>query len=256
MHAPPTSRAGQRVLPSLPGRVSRKVAVLSQSVKETVQSMIQDQSKTQSYLAPSARGQKAMAKPEVPSSGERSQGGAERLRREEAGHRCRAGWRLGLYSGRVCVLVTKPVAPASRELPFVACSVSHGATMRVMRVIMSGQRHYHPTGEVPPCPERATDCHKATPKSSPHARVGGTGSPRPALRGCQQSQSRPRPHPAAGAERQNLRERGVSFGFTGPVSPAHQATKWPGGTSLPPVRRALRNSLQQPEAGAARFKHR
>lgn len=122
--------------------------------------MTQDQSKTQSYPAPSARGSKAMAKPVVLDCGERSRGGAGRQRREEAGHRDRTGWRFGLGSGRVCVQVTKPVAPASWELPLVAGSVSHGAAVRVMRVIMFGQRHYHPTGEVPPCPARATDCHK------------------------------------------------------------------------------------------------
>jgi len=199
--------------------------------------MTQDQSKTQSYLAPSAGGQKAMAKPVVLSCGERSQGVAERPRREEAGHRRRAGWRLGLNSGRVRVLMTKPVAPASWELPFVACSVSHGAAVRVMRVIMSGQRHGCSTGEVPPCPARATDCHKATPKSSPHAREGGTGSPRPAPWGCQQSQSRPRPLPAVGAEGQNLRERGVNTGFTGQVSPTHQGHQMARRDLLPPMLR-------------------
>src|SRR2546427_790469 len=128
--------------------------------------MTLNQSMTQSYLAASVCGQKAGAKLGVSYSAGRSQRRPAMAGDEEAGPLHSAGSRFDPDSGRVCALVTKPVAPGLRELPLVANAVSHGAPGSVMREVMRRQRHSHRTGEVPPCPAlgRVTRHYKASPK--------------------------------------------------------------------------------------------
>jgi YVTN family beta-propeller protein len=63
----------------------------------------------------------------------------------------------------------------------------------VLHEVTSGKWFVLSTDEVPSCPGltgRVTREYKALPKVRGHAAVCGTGSLRPALQGCQQSQSR------------------------------------------------------------------
>jgi hypothetical protein len=220
--------------------------------------MIPIKSLIQAYLAGSASGQKAQAKPEGSCFGERRQGGPAMARREEAGLRCLVGSRFGGYSGRVRALMTKPVASDPRMLPVAAYAVSRDMAVPVMREVMQDPWHIHPTGEVPPCPSAlqrlsVTRGHKVRPKRLGYSRVSGTGSPRPRPWGCQQRQSSGGSGASAPCvlhERLNLRvPRGPSW-FMGQVSLTAQATKWPSRTSSgQPVSHGLRNSPQQPEAG-------
>jgi hypothetical protein len=213
--------------------------------------MIKDQSETQSYLIPSAWGQKPWAKLGGSALGECSQGGAAMPRREEACPRYLAGWRFGLGSERVCNPVTKLVAPAPWELPLMAHAVCHGAAVWVVHVIMQGKWHCRPTGEVPTGPAMGpvTRRYKVLPKRGAHAWVAGTGSPRPGLWGCQQSQSRlPRfaTGQATALKGSTAESAACLSGAWDQLARATTATKWPGGTFFRQPVHPLSNSPQQP----------
>ena len=213
-----------------------------------MQSMM-NQSKTQSYLGASAGVQKAQAKPDGSSVRERCQGVAARRRREEARRRYLMGFRFGPSRGRVRALMTKPVSPALVGSPGATRAVSRFRPAWVIHEVTLGKRHAHFTGEVP---RRLRHCDgvtrddKALPKRRAYASVDRTASRWPVLWGCQQRQSRSRPHPAVRAERQYRSEPGSGSGFMGKVSSAIQATKWPARTSSgQPAVTTLRNVPQQ-----------
>lgn len=185
-----------------------------------------------------------------PRQGERSQGGSARGRHEVASSAYPVGLLLGLACGRASEVGAKPDGSG----PLLSHSVATGAVGErragmVLPAITSGQGHLHFTGEVPPRPGRhdpVTRSYKATPKGSDQAREAGTGSYRPRLWGCQQSQSRPGRLPSIRAERQNHREQSGDWRHMRKVSRAIKATTWPAGTSFRQPAQQLRNVPQQP----------
>lgn len=177
---------------------------------------------------------------------ERCQGRTAMSDREVAGLASVMGLPVGLKSGRVSPFRTKSGFPAS-----VAGSrgASHAVTgvlcCQVLPAITSCVWFVHLTDEVPRRPGargQVSARYKPQAKGAPDAPVTGTGSPRPRLKGYQQSRS----NPAGWDERQNLRVPSRADGFMGSVSPGSAATKWPGGTSSCQHPGTLRNNPQQP----------
>ena len=177
---------------------------------------------------------------------ERCQGRTAMPDREVAGLAGVMGLPMGLKSGRVSPFRTKSGFPAS-----VAGSrgASHAVTgvlcCQVLPAITSCVWFVHWTDEVPRCPGacgQVSARYKPQAKGAPDAPVTGTGSPRPRLKGYQQSRS----NPAGWDERQNLRVPSRADGFMGSVSPGPAAPKWPGGTSSCQPPGMLRNNPQQP----------
>ena len=201
-----------------------------------------------SYLGGTASVWKTRAK--LRSAEESSQGGFERSRREVASSGCLVGLLMGLAQGRASECSAKPdgTVPLLSH-PVVTRADGRRRASMVSQAITSGQRHTHFTGEVPLCPDLnnpVSRSYKAKPKRSGYAQVAGTGSYRPRLEGCQQSQSRFGRMPSVRTQRQNHREQSGKAGFMGKVSPATEATTWPAGTSFRQLAHTLRNVLQQP----------
>ena len=162
----------------------------------------------------------------------------------------RWGCFLGLVCGRASERSAKPDGSALfLSHPVATSAVSRQRADRVLQAITSRQRHLLFTDEVPPHPgpqDPVSQRYKAKPKCAGYVRVAGTGSYRPRLQGCQQSQSRMGRLPRVRSERQNHREPWVETGFTRKVSGALAATTWPAGTSFRQSARGLRNVPQQP----------
>ena len=165
--------------------------------------------------------------------GERSQGGPERGRREEARLHGLAGWRLGWTEDERPSLARSPSSRSKGE------DLWRGQQLRlptvspkgpVLHAVMPGIQCVHTTGEVPRGlfpPGGVTASYKQVVKGWPDASAAGTASYRPCPWGCQQSQS----SPATRDERQNC-SRSVKLGVVfGKVSPTAAATKWPARTS-------------------------
>jgi len=184
------------------------------------------------HLIASADNQSVETKP-WDNPGERSQGGPERDRREEASLQGLAGWRLGWTEDERPSLARSPSSRPNGEdlwllqqlrLPTVSPKGP------VQHAVMPSTQCVHTTGEVPPGlfpPGRVTASYKQAVKGSSEASAAGTRSHRPCPWGCQQSQS----SPSTRDERQN-RSRSVKLDVVfGKVSPTLAATKWPAGTS-------------------------
>src|SRR5262245_33101663 len=104
-------------------------------------------------LIPSARDQKAEAKPVDGSHRERSQGGPAMGRHEVACLPSGMGSRLGRSRGRETPSLSKSVLSASSETGrAVAHAVSDALMTPVLRAITCGQWNVHRTDEVPRCP--------------------------------------------------------------------------------------------------------
>ena len=189
-------------------------------------------------LSQSVLTQKTEAKP-WGNSGERRQGGAVRLRREEARFRRPMGLHLGPNRGRASRHWAKSAFSASfRRTPAAAHTVSGAQSVRVAHAITPDTGLTHITGEVPPCPAKTqvTAGYKNVTKGQPHARAAVTASYRHRPQGCQQRHS----SPLSGDERQNLKQP-VRAPVTRIVSPKGQAAKWPAGTSSRQPLGLLRN---------------
>lgn len=177
--------------------------------------------------------------------GERSQGGPERDRREEARLHGLAGWRLGWTEDERPSLARSPSSRPqwgdlwlSQQLRLPAVSpkgpVLHAVTPGIQCVLTTGEvlRGLFPPG-------RVMISYKQAVKGWSDASAAGTASYRPCPWGCQQSQS----SPATRDERQN-RSRSVKLEVVfGKVSPTAAATKWPAGTSSRQPAGLLRNIL-------------
>jgi hypothetical protein len=205
------------------------------------------------HLIQSALGQKVEAKPRGSSPRERSQGRAVMPGHEVACLPGRMGLPLGWSCGRASPFRAKSVQSGSFQTGLGSAQAVSGAAMTpVFPAITFCTWFARFTDEIPRRPGlggRATASYKSYTKGLPHASVAGTGSPRPRLRGRQQSQSRSAHHRFAGRtrfERQNLRVPRGPFRFMGSVSPATTATKWPGGTSSLQIVGLLRNKPQRP----------
>lgn len=205
----------------------------------------------------SALGLKVEAKPGGPRPRERCQGLAVMHGREVAGLPRAAGLLMGLSQRRASPFRAKFVLAASFQTGRDAVDAVGGALLpQVRHAIMSPTRNPHPTDEVPRSPaglgRRVKIGYKSHTKGWSHAPVAGTVSPRPRFQGCQQRQSRLRncggrvPLIGPRAERPNPRVSRGSFRFMGRVSPATQATQWPGGTSSRQVAGLLRDGPQYP----------
>jgi hypothetical protein len=211
--------------------------------------MIDNQSKTQSYLGVLVHVQNRKAKPggflrlgTLP--GQSSNGLSRRGRPFSPG-----GVSLRPIRGRGCTLVPKSALPyPSWEVPPPsAVTINRRRSKWVAREVTSGKGFLLSTDEVPRCPgltPRVTREYKATPNVCVYASVCGTGSLRPALQGCQQSQSRGSTHAAWGTERQNLIKPISPLPVMGTVSRTIQASYWPGRTSSGQTVRSLRNIPQ------------
>jgi hypothetical protein len=191
-----------------------------------------------------------------------SQGGPVMGRLEVACLPSSMGSHLGRSCGRETPSLSKSVLSASFETGRVAAYAVSGALMTpVLPAITCGNWNVHPTDEVLRCPPafgpEVRLAYKSDTKGPADAPVPGMGSPQPRLQGCRQRQSRgaPRPHGGGCSERQNLRVPRGPLRFMGSVSPAIEATKWPGGTSSCQVAGLLRNRPQQPGWDARRFVH-
>ena len=185
--------------------------------------------------------------------GERSQGGAARPRREEAGFRCPMGLRLGQDRGRASRHWAKSVFSASgRRIPAAALTVSGPQTVRVVHAITWGTRLAYITGEVPPCPAKTQVIagYKYDAKSQLEARAAVTASDRHRPQGCQQRQSSPAPRD----ERPYLKQP-VRAPVTRIVSPRTPATTWPTGSFLPATSWFAKNHPYGDCCGIRRAKH-
>lgn len=211
--------------------------------------MIRRQSVTQSYLGAFVRAQNRQAKPggfDCPGTlpGPSSNGRSRRGQPASPD-----GVPLRPIRGRGCALSPKSALPdPAREGPApVAVTINRWRSKWVIRGVTSGKWFILSTDEVPRCPgliRRVTRKYKATPKVCGHAPVYGTGSLRPVLQGCQQSQSRCSALAARGAERQNLRKPTPAPSVMGKVSRINKATSWPERTSSAQRVRSLRNVPQ------------
>lgn len=211
------------------------------------------------HLMQSALHQKAEVKPgAVPR--ERSQGRPVMGGREVAYLPSEVGLRTGRSGERVSSFRAKFDLSASLATGRVTARAVNGVPAApVHHAITSCPRNIHPTDEVLRGPDRSgrvSVSYKPYAKGVRDASVTGTGSPRPRLEGWPQRRSRGAPNRfavSACSERQNLRVPGESLRFMGPVSPAIQATQWPGRTSSCQIAGSLRNSPQQPERTHRRF---
>ena len=170
---------------------------------------------------------------------ERRQGGAKRLRREEARSRRPLGLRLGPSRGHASAHWAKSVFSASfKRSPAAALTVIGVQFARVEHAITSDTRLPHITGELPPCPAKTQvkTGYKRCTKGQSYARATVTVSCRHRSQGTQQSQS----SPLTPDERQNLKQP-VRAPVTRIVSPWIAATKWPAGTSSRQPHGPLRN---------------
>ena len=216
------------------------------------------------HLIPSAWDQKVEAKPGGRSTRECSQGRAEMRGREVARLPSSIGSHLGRSRGRATPSLAKSVLLTSFETGRAAAyAVSGVLSAPVVPVVMCCKPNVHLTDEVPrrPLPSGlgVSSTYKSNTKGLADAPVTGTGSPRPRLQGCRQSQSRGagwRLPASTCLERQNLRVPCGPLRFMGPVSPAIAATQWPGGTSSRQLVGLLRNSPQQPKPARAAVRSR
>ena len=191
----------------------------------------------------------------------RSQGAPAMGRREVACLPSGVGSPLGRSRGRETPSLSKSVRFASfRTGRAGARTVSNRLMTPVLQAITPRQRNAPLTDEVPRCPRPSrrgvSVAYKSDTKGPPDAPATGRASPPPRPWGWRQRQSRgagPRRFGgrASGSERQNLRVPPEPLRFTGPVSPAVPATKWPGGTSSSQAVGPLSNSPQQPKPGRA-----
>ena len=179
-------------------------------------------------LSQSVLTQKTEAKP-WGNSGERRQGGAVRLRREEARFRRPMGLRLGQDRGRASPHWAKS-AFSVRRIPAAVVTVKGVQFVRAVHAITTDTRPPHITGEVPPCPAKMQVIagYKFATKGQSHARAAVTASYRHRPQGCQQRQS----SPLRGDERQNLKQP-VRAPVTRTVSPRTPATTWLTGDLYP-----------------------
>lgn len=205
-------------------------------------------------LPRSVSGQEVEAKPAGNCRGRNSQRGPAMDRDDVAGLPSGIGWPMGRGHGRASALLAKSVFSASLERRRGAIKTVTGTpTDPVRHVIMYRIRKVHSTDEVLrrlTSPRWVTADYKPDAKCQLYAPVTGTESPRPRLRGWQQSWSRSvwdRSGGPIGCERQNLRVPTGSVRFMGPVSLAGEAAKWPEGTSSPQPANRLRTSPQQPQ---------
>ncbi len=207
-------------------------------------------------LIQSALSQKVEAEP-VGNHRERNQGRAAMHGHEVASFPGEVGPPLGQSCERTSPFRVKFALSASLATGRDAAHAVSGApTALVLPAVTSRTQYVRFTDEVP---RRlilgwVSPGYKSNTKGPGDASVAGTVFPRPRLRGSQQRQSRGlRPGrlagPGAGSERQNLRAPPGPLRFTGPVSPAVEATTWPGGTSSPQAVGPLSNSPQQPQPG-------
>jgi hypothetical protein len=144
----------------------------------------------ESYLGGAASVQNRRAKPWDRDLGERSQGGLEMDRHEEAGSLDLAGGPLSPNEGRVSPLRTKPsllVPRSSRPTTKAVCWLGG----KVLPVLMPGKRFVSLTDEVPrrSGSRLITGFYKAQPKGSCYAPAAGTATPWPRSWGCLQRQS-------------------------------------------------------------------
>jgi len=240
-----------------PGRVRESKNEQSSEVRKAKNMQFQTLRPAQSVLS-----RKVGAKP-ADSRRERSQDGPVMVRGDVAGLPSRTGLPLGRKDcGRASTLRAKSGFSASTGRSQGAAYAVNGViTLPVPQVIMLYTRKVHSTDEVLRCPThrgRETAGYKPYAKGQHHAPVAGTVSPRPRLRGWQQSRSRGASSRITGRacfERQNLRVPFGSGQFMGKVSWAIQATKWPGGTSSRQPAPVLRNIPQQLLSLTRRFIH-
>ena len=171
-----------------------------------------------------------------------SQGGPQRVRREEASLHGLAGWRLGWTEDERPSLARSPSSRPNQgrhsllqqlRLPTVSPKGP------VQHAVMPGTQCVHTTGEVLrrlfPL-GKVTASYKQAVKGSPDASATGTKSHRPCPWGCQQNQSSP-----ATRDERGYRSRSVKPLVVGKVSPTAAATKWPAGTSSRQPVASLRN---------------
>jgi hypothetical protein len=214
-------------------------------------------------LIQSALDQKAEAKLMGLPHRERSQGSPEMGSREVA---CLPGG-MELPLGRNCKRATLTLAKFASAALYepgrvAAHAVSGRLTVPVIQAITNRIWNVRFTDEVPrrPVPQgQVSLSYKSHTKGRGDASEAGRASPRPRLKGCQQRQSRGlrwRLAVSACSERQNLRVPCGPLGFTGPVSPATAATKWPDGTSSRQLAGLLSNSPQQPKLGRTAVRSR
>ena len=225
-----------------------------------MQSVITNQSVTQSYPGRSASVWKKRAKLRSQCARERSQGDAATHHHEEARSFHQVGLHFGLCRRRVFDLVMKPVAGAPRHRLHGAASAVCCVRMTwVSHAITPGKRHSLFTGELPPrlrlCGAVGPD-DKDHPKRSANAWKAAMDSLQRRSQGTQQSQSRSVPHPAGLTQRLYRRKKPRWSGFMRKVSPMTQATKWPAWTSSRKLVRSLRNVPQQPSSKAATVRSR
>ncbi len=194
------------------------------------------------HLIASADNQSVETEPWGDNPGGCSQGGLERVRREEAGLHGLAGWRLGWTEDERPSLARGPSSRPHGE-DFWLLQQSRLPTVSpkgpVQHAVMPGTQCVHTTGEVlrrlfPP--GTVTASYKQAVKGSPEALAAGTRSHRPCPWGCQQNQSSP-----ATRDERRYRSRSVKPLVVGKVSPAAAATKWPAGTSSRQPVASLRN---------------
>jgi hypothetical protein len=214
-------------------------------------------------LIQSALDQKAEAKPAGTTRGGRSQGGPVMGRREVASLSGEMESHLGWTEQRASALLAKfdlPVWITTGRTPAHAVSGGFLGPVRPATTSSTGNTCF--TDEVPRCPSPSGGVslgYKLETKGQGHASEAGTDFPRPRLKGCQQRQSRGwrgRLAARAGSERQNLRMPPGPPGFTGPVSPMSETTKWQDGTSSRQLTGSLSNSPQQPSSGQAAVRYR
>jgi hypothetical protein len=225
-----------------------------------VQSVITNQSVTQSYPGRSASVWKKRAKLRCQWARERSQGDAATHHHEEACSLHQVGLHFGLCRGRVLVPVTKPVVGATgRRLLGAASAVCCVRTIWVSHAITSGKRQSHFTGELPPRPRPCGAVgrgDKDHPKRPANAWKAAMDSLQRRHQGTQHSQSRSTPHPAGRTQRLYRRKKPRCSGFMRKVSPMIEATKWPVWTSSRQLVGLLRNVPQQPRSRAATVRSR
>jgi hypothetical protein len=204
------------------------------------------------HLIQSALSQKEEAKPVDGIHRERSQGRAVMHGREVACLPSPVGSPLSRSQRRATPSLAKSGLSAYFQTGRAAANAVSGALMApVLQAITSDTRNAPLTDEVPRCPwpsaAKVSQVYKSHTKGPAEAPVTGTGSPRPRPWGWRQRRSRG-PRRCEDSERQNLRVSSGPLRSTGSVSPRHQATKWPGGTSSRQHLGLLRNELIQPEA--------
>lgn len=171
-----------------------------------------------------------------------SQGGSERVCREEASLHGLAGWRLGWTEDERPSLARSPSSRPngedlrlSQQLRLSTVSpkgpVQHAVTPGIQCVHTTGEvpRRLFPSGKV-------TVSYKQAVKGSPEALAAGRKSHQPCPWGCQQNQSSP-----ATRDERGYRSRSVKPLVVGKVSPTAAAPKWPAGTSSRQPVVSLRN---------------